>query len=284
LALRVMLSDTSLHIALAVVLTFVVGVAIYAAGSFAFMTRHTARRPTTDALRALMAEFLTALVTQPLLPLFYFIGRRVGGQGSVPVVMVHGYMQNRVDFLRLAMALRAAGSGPIYGFNYPWFATVGANAERLARFIDDVCNERGVRQVDLVCHSLGGVVATEYLRTSGGACVRRCVTIASPHAGVAWKGPIPGACADELRAGTPAVRTRARHSLPVPCLSIYSTHDNIVYPPATSTLIDRGGRDLVVGDHPHLAILFARETIDATVGFLCAPEAAPAALTAAAAP
>ncbi|WP_218275531.1 hypothetical protein, partial [Pseudomonas sp. MPR-R3A] len=92
-----------------------------------------------------------------------------------------------------------------------------------------VCRERGVERVDLVCHSLGGVVATEYLR-HGGARVRRCVTIASPHAGVAWRGPIIGACADELRAGSDHALARAEHALPVPCLSIFSTHDNVVHP------------------------------------------------------
>jgi pimeloyl-ACP methyl ester carboxylesterase len=276
--------DTSLYVALAVVLAFVVGVIVYVAGSFALMRRHTAERPWADAVRALAAEIAWALLSQPLLPLFYFVGRRLDGRGAVPVVLVHGYMQNRVDFIRIAFALRASGAGPLYGINYPWFARVDGNAKRLARFIDDVCRERGVDHVDLVCHSLGGVVATEYLRENGGRRVRKCVTIASPHAGIAWKGPIPGACADELRAGTPAVRTRARHSLPVPCLSIYSTHDNVVHPPATSTLVERGGRDRIIDGKPHLAILFARETADAVVDFLCAPEPVATAITAAATP
>ena len=265
-------SDILQRIALAVVTALIAGVVIYVAASFALMRTHTTKRRTTDALRAAFAEGMWALITQPLLPLFYFVGRRLGGgRDGVPVVMVHGYMQNRVDFVRIARSLRDAHAGPAYGFNYPWFSRVDDNAERLARFIAAVCLERGVDKVDLVCHSLGGVVATEYLRKTGGARVRKCVTIASPHAGVAWRGPIIGACADELRAGSDHAIARSAHALPVPCLSIYSTHDNVVHPPATSMLAARGGRDVVIEGHSHLAILFSREVSDAVVEFLLYP-------------
>jgi pimeloyl-ACP methyl ester carboxylesterase len=257
------------HVALVAALTLVVGILVYVAASFALMRTHTVSRPAIASLRAAIAETMWALVTQPMLPLFYFVGRRMGGgRGGVPVVMVHGYMQNRIDFVRIGRALRGTESGPAYGFNYPWFARVEDNAKRLARFVDDVCRERGVDQVDLVCHSLGGIVATEYLRGAGGARVRRCVTIASPHAGITWRGPIIGACADELRAGSQHAIARASHALPVPCLSIYSTHDNVVHPPSTSMLAARGGTDVVVDGRSHLAILFSREVSDAVVEFL----------------
>jgi len=261
--------DTSFHVALAAVLAFSCGVLIYVAASFALMRSHTHDRSMSASLRAALAEAMWAFVTQPLLPLFYFVGRRMGGgRGAVPVVMVHGYMQNRVDFAGLALALRGSGAGRAFGFNYPWFASVTSNAKRLARFVEDVCAETGAERVDLVCHSLGGVVATEYLRASNGARVRRCVTIASPHAGVAYRGPILGACASELRAGSTHASARMLHALPVPCLSIYSTHDNVVHPPSTSALVARGGRDVVVEGESHLAILFARETANAVVEFL----------------
>ncbi len=262
-------SDILQRIALGIALAFVVGIAIYVAASFALMRTHTSKRPTSDALRSAFAEGMWALVTQPLLPLFYFVGRRLGGgRDGVPVVMVHGYMQNRVDFVRIGRALRDANAGPAYGFNYPWFSRVEDNAERLAKFVDDVCRERGVDKVDLVCHSLGGLVATEYLRTTAGARVRKCVTIASPHGGVAWQGPILGACANQLRAGSDHAIARASHALPVPCLSIYSTHDNVVHPPATSMLAARGGRDVVVEGHSHLALLFSPVVAEAVVDFL----------------
>ena len=74
----------------------------------------------------------------------------------------------------------------------------GREAGVTARFVEAVCAETGAAQVDLVCHSLGGVVALEYIHDAGAKRVRRCVTVASPHAGVAWKGPILGTVASDV--------------------------------------------------------------------------------------
>jgi pimeloyl-ACP methyl ester carboxylesterase len=262
--------DLLRHVALALSAVFASGVAVYVVVSFVMMRTHTGKRPFGEALREAMRETLWATLTQPLLPLYYFVGRKLGdGGGPVPVVLVHGYSQNRVDFLRIARVLARRGSGPLFGFNYAWFARVPKSAARLASFIEEVRRETGADEVDLVCHSLGGLVAMEHLRLHGVAArVRRCVTIASPHAGVPWQGPIVGACGHDLREGCELARVHAETALGVPCLSIYSTHDNVVHPPATSTLAHRGGRDHVVPHLSHLAILFSPEVANEVAGFL----------------
>jgi triacylglycerol lipase len=161
----------------------------------------------------------------------------------------------------------------VYGFNYPWFGSIQANARRLARFVDRVCRETGATQVDLVAHSLGGLVAMEYVHDGGGLRARRVVTVACPHAGVAWRGPIVGACGPELRVGGAFLVQRAGRSLTVPCLNLYSTHDNVVYPPQTSALVRRGGSDRTVDHVGHLAILFHGDVLREIVTFLAASDA-----------
>jgi pimeloyl-ACP methyl ester carboxylesterase len=252
------------------------GVLVYVAASYALMRAHVEHRPLARVLREALREVVWALLTQPLLPLFYVLGRRMAqGRGTVPVVAVHGYMQNRVGFLRLARACASAGLGPVYGFNYPWFGSVRANAERLARFVEAVRGETGASCVDLVAHSLGGLVALEYVHHEAAACVRRVVTVASPHGGVAWRGPIVGACGPELRVGGEFVAARADRAVGVPCLSVYSTHDNVVHPPVTSALARRGGSDRSIPGVGHLSILFDAGALDAVVGFLSGPEPVP---------
>jgi pimeloyl-ACP methyl ester carboxylesterase len=259
-------------IAAAVLATAVgLGILVYVVGSFLMMRAHVERRPATRTLREALREVGWAALTQPLVPLYYFVGRHLAPGTGTPVVAVHGYTQNRVNFLALARACRRAGIGPVYGFNYPWFASVHGNAARLARFVERVRRETGAPQVDLVAHSLGGLVALEYLATGGREHVRRLVTIASPHAGVAWRGPILGTAGSAMRAGSPFLVERASHPVPVPCLSIYSTHDNIVHPPATSGLAHRGARDLPVDHVGHLTILFEPMVVRAVVDFLSAP-------------
>src|SRR4051812_37751578 len=146
-------------------LALAVGIAVYVLGSFFIMRAHTDPRPWGMALRAALRETFWVVLTQPLLPLWYLVGRRMGNRngGGIPVIFVHGYFQNRVDFLGFARAFAKAHDAPLYGINYPWTDLVPRNAKRLARFIEAVCNETGAPQVDLVCHSLGGLVALEYI-------------------------------------------------------------------------------------------------------------------------
>jgi triacylglycerol lipase len=261
------------YVAAAVALA-VAGILVYVGGSFALMRGHVDRRPARRHLVEALREIAWAALTQPLVPLFYLVGRRLARGHGTPIVVVHGYTQNRVDFLRIARGCARAGLGPVYGFNYPWFASVHANARRLARFCDAVRRETGKARVDLVAHSLGGLVAMEYLHDAGPDRVRRLVTIASPHAGIAWRGPIVGSGASQMRRGSAFLAARATRAVPVPCLSIYSSHDNVVHPPATSMLATRGARDHVVAHVGHLAILFDPEVVRAVVDFVGAPDAA----------
>jgi pimeloyl-ACP methyl ester carboxylesterase len=265
-----------------------VGIVGYVLGSFLLMGRHVGARQRGASLRALVRELWIAFWTQPVLPLFYLFGHRMdslfverGKDGlalantRVPIVFVHGYMQNRVGFFGLARSLARRGLGPMYGFNYPWFTSIASNAKRLDRFVARVCKESGSPAVDLVCHSMGGLVAMEMMRAEARReklAVRRCVTIATPHAGVMWQGPLLGIGATSLRRGSKLLEAQAGTKLAVPCLSIYSSHDNVVHPKQSSSLAIRGGRDVEVANHAHLAILFAPEVADHVAAFLAEPD------------
>jgi pimeloyl-ACP methyl ester carboxylesterase len=245
-----------------------VGIGAYLVVSFGLMVRYTERRAMSAHARELLREAFWVVLLQPIAPLWYVVGARMGrGRGSVPIVFVHGYMQNRVDFVWLARALRREHVGRMYGFNYPWMFGIRRNADRLARFVESVCREAAVDHVDLVCHSMGGLVACEYMHDAGHR-VRRCVTIASPHAGITWRGPVIGRGAVELQRGSAYLAHVAQRKLSAPTLSIHSSHDNVVHPPLASKLAHRGGEDFVVEGRGHLAILFADETVSCIVRFL----------------
>jgi len=112
------------------------------------------------------------------------------------------------------------------------------------------------------------------LAAGGSPSVRRLVTLGSPHAGVQWKGPLVGVAGEQMRHGSAFLTALAKHPLTVPTLSIYSTHDNIVYPPETSSLAAQGGTDLLLHDYGHLALLFVPEVMDRVAQFLEAEEPA----------
>lgn len=252
------------------VLTVAIGV-VFCVVTWIWMRRVAPRRTRMSSLRAFVREMSLILLTQPLLPFFYFFGRgrATKVKGAIPVVLVHGYFQNRIDFLYMAKVLRKKGKVNVFAFNYPWWSSIQKNGERLGRFVAWVREHAEATRVDLVGHSMGGLVVLDYVTHLGGAeHVRRCVTIATPHHGVLYKGPMLGWAGSDLRAESKYLTSRATQKIPVPTLSIASQHDNVVYPATRASLASRGGRDEVVADHAHLAILFDPKVAALTADFL----------------
>ncbi len=252
------------------VLAVLLGAAlIYLVGSFFLMARYVSPRPGQRQLAAMWRELYYVLITQPIIPLYFFIGRRLGPGDGLPVIFIHGYFQNRADFVWLAKQFRKASMGPLYGFNYPWFDSVDRNVPRLARFVERVCAETGATRVTLVAHSLGGLVSLEYAHSATGQSrVANCITIGTPHAGVKWRGPILGKVARELREGGEFTVERRERAVITPTLSVYSTHDNIVHPPATSELAGRGGTDVAIDGLGHLSLLYSPEVARVLIDFI----------------
>jgi triacylglycerol lipase len=147
------------------------------------------------------------------------------------VVLVHGYLANRGPLLPLAAYLRAHGHKQILAYEY----TGEAGIEQAAIGLRDFLRER-VRggRIDLVCHSLGGLVARVYIQQLGGARrVDRCITLGTPHRGTYNAYWVASRVGRELRpdstflARLDASRGRAA---PVRFASIVAGSDNIVIP------------------------------------------------------
>lgn len=248
--------------------------AIYVAVSYIEAMRHVPERSLADAVRSVLRECWCVAWTQPLLPLFQFAGRRLGdGAGERPVVLVHGYFQNRVDFLYLARRLRSAGSGPLYGCNFFWPQPFEASSASVSDFVERVRTKTGAEKVDLLTHSSGGLLALDLLHEHPER-VGRVAVIALPWRGVTWPGPVLGPSGSQLRAGSTYAQGRPSRIEGGPVLSIYSAHDNLVHPPETSRISGPDVRLLEVCNLGHLAILFDREVGDAVCEFLLPPQTA----------
>jgi pimeloyl-ACP methyl ester carboxylesterase len=112
--------------------------------------------------------------------------RVAGDNTGRPLILVHGYAMNRACFLALASRLGKSGIGPIYGFEYWSFSKVSSSARRLDRYIEEICERHGCEHVDLVGHSMGGIVARYYLTLGPGlkrARVKNLITVGTPHGG-----------------------------------------------------------------------------------------------------
>ncbi|MFD8450790.1 esterase/lipase family protein [Streptomyces coelicoflavus] len=167
---------------------------------------------------------------------------------SPPVVLLHGFIDNRSVFLLLRRSLAQHGRHEIESLNYsPLTCDIRTAAELLGRHVEEICERTGSERVDVVGHSLGGLIARYYVQCLGGDLrVRTLVTLGTPHAGtkvvpLANAHPIvrqmrPGsAVIDELTRPAPGCRTRF--------VSFWSDLDHVMDPLETACL-----------DHPDLSV------------------------------
>jgi triacylglycerol esterase/lipase EstA (alpha/beta hydrolase family) len=171
------------------------------------------------------------------------------------VVLVHGYLGNRSSFYPLALYLKARGAGRQLSFSY----SAAQGVERAALELRDFLRQR-VRggRIDLVCHSLGGVIASAYLQLLGGARrVDRCITLGTPHRGTYNAYWLLSRVGRELRPDSKLLeRLEATRSAAaaVRFSSIVAGSDNMVIPRVFSAIDE----DVVhLPDLGHLGLLFS---------------------------
>ncbi|MER7566327.1 lipase family alpha/beta hydrolase [Streptomyces sp. NPDC048523] len=106
-------------------------------------------------------------------------------EAKPPVVLLHGFIDNRSVFVLLRRSLAQHGRQQIESLNYsPLTCDIRAAAELLGRHIEGICERTGSERVDVVGHSLGGLIARYYVQRLGGDTrVRTLVTLGTPHSG-----------------------------------------------------------------------------------------------------
>lgn len=151
--------------------------------------------------------------------------------GVVPVVLVHGYLMTWSNFLYLWPALARRGVASVHPVTLGrWLSSMDAQAQRLSTRIDEILARTGATRVDVVAHSMGGVLSRSIHGrdlASGRTRIRRIVTLGTPHRGTRLAELALGRGGRAMRPGS-----RFLASLPEPdrVISIWSAHDNLVVP------------------------------------------------------
>ncbi|GGW17242.1 lipase [Streptomyces capoamus] len=178
-----------------------------------------------------------------------------------PVVLLHGFIDNRSVFVLLRRTLAQHGRQRVESLNYsPLTCDIRTAAELLGRHIEEICERTCSARIDIVGHSLGGLIARYYVQCLGGDLrVRTLVTLGTPHSGtrvapLADAHPIvrqmrPGsAVIEELARPAPGCRTRF--------VSFWSDLDSLMDPLETACLVhpDLDAQNVRVTGIGHLAL------------------------------
>jgi triacylglycerol esterase/lipase EstA (alpha/beta hydrolase family) len=259
--------------ALVLLLTlFPVGCLTYVLFTYAIVLLQRPRAPLPAVLRAAAVELFVTLTLLPFWPLWLVLGAAYevaeeGQPGAArrPIILLHGFMLTQTSWLLLGHRLRRRGIGPLYATTYFSLQSVRASAEQLAAFVDEVCARHGTERVDIIAHSMGGVVARYFIeRLDGARRLGRLITIASPHKGTRmgrW-GLVTGA--RDLIADSSLMGELAAPRAGLPYTSIWSRSDSIVLPQASSSIAPVG-EDCIFDDLGHLSLLASRRVTDAII-------------------
>ena len=163
----------------------------------------------------------------------------VGGH-AVPVVLVHGVLGDATNFATLRRYLARHGIRRFSSFRYWPRLDYQRLAARFGAHVSGVCRETGATQVDVIGHSLGGLVARYFLQTGEARLVRRLVTLGTPYLG---------------------------STNPPQEISIFAEHDPIVPPPVDHVR----RRAHVVDACGHLGLLTDERALAAVVRYLGHP-------------
>ncbi|MFH1466203.1 MAG: alpha/beta fold hydrolase [Pseudomonadota bacterium] len=160
--------------------------------------------------------------------------------GHRPIVLVHGLAGHPGNFLALRQYLALKGRKRVYAIDFGSAENMDLMAAMLREFVATVLDRNALgddAQVDIVAHSMGGLVTRLALEDAGLARRVACViTLASPHSGTYTARLGATTPTTELRPGSAVVERLARQ-LPwgnrpeLPRLvALWSASDLIVLP------------------------------------------------------
>lgn len=219
-------------------------------------------------------EIFFNLLTLLLLPLGLWSPRQQPQfNKETPVLLLHGLFINRASWFWFKWALRRRGFRNLVTINLSSYHNEEALTELVAKKVDELRHHLNVDRVHLVGHSMGGIIARNYLQLRGGEDkVDRCVCLGTPHAGskltpftltTLSKVLVPNsAFLNRLAAAPPPQKAKM--------FNIYSSKDNMVVPSSSAHL--DWLENIVLDRIGHTGMLYRRRSIEAVATALGSPQ------------
>jgi triacylglycerol esterase/lipase EstA (alpha/beta hydrolase family) len=183
-----------------------------------------------------------------------------------PVILLHGLFQNRSCLFWLQHRLKAAGYQQVISINTPPWRDIESLSEELAKKVDELRIHSKSEKVILVGHSMGGLIARNYVQSRGGSNhVTAMVTLGSPHHGsklapfalsTMGKSLLPGSEFLVKFNKVPWPETTA-------ATSIYTRYDNIVLPAESAKMV--GARHIELDGMGHTSLLFHPRSLQTVI-------------------
>jgi triacylglycerol lipase len=217
----------------------------------------------TVTLQETFFNYLTLLV----LPFGLFQTRGHTQQaGETPILLLHGLFNNQASWFWFKWKLRGQGFNTIATINLSSWHNEEVLTELLAKKVDELRHRLGVTKVHLVGHSMGGLIARNYLQLRGGAGkVDHCIFLGAPHLGSKLAPFAISPLGRVLIPGVDFLQRLAAAPAPedVKVTNIYSIKDNMVLPNVNARL--PWGENIELDRMGHTALIYRKPALDAVM-------------------
>lgn len=224
------------------------------------------RRNWSLSLGLILPEICFNFITLSMFP-FGLIkaGNQHLTRGKTPVILLHGLFTNQSCWFYFKRRLKNLGVENIVTLNLSGWHREEVQTELLAKRVDELRHRLGVNKVSLVGHSMGGIIARNYIQLRGGDTkIDRCICLGSPHHGSRLAPFSFSPLGKHLIPGSEFLQRL--NSAPVPeqilMTNICSDRDNMVLPNNCCHL--SWGTSVELTGMGHTSLIYRREPLEAT--------------------
>lgn len=236
-----------------------------------------------DSVQAILGDVLLALTDMFVKPLFICkkLFHKSEQKEGRPIVLIHGYGGERAGKWYEEYRYEYASLGPLFSINLgsAYLFDINDHAAKLKAFLEKVRKKTGRDDVSIICHSMGGIVATHFLNElcDEKTQVKEIVTMGSPLQGtpIAYVASINpfDKCAKDMRPDAELLKNLAekvKNKTSTRFLHVASKNDPII--PVDSALFKNHQGDNVqtklVSGVGHSGLTFSDDAIDSVINFL----------------
>lgn len=212
----------------------------YANSAPQLMERRFSSRSLRMVLSLIAQETFFNVLTLLVIPFGLINPRRhPRHRGETPILLLHGLFNNRASWFWFKRFLRKEGFNNIATINLSSWHNEEVLTELVAKKVDELRHRLGVDKVHLVSHSMGGIIARNFIQLRGGAGkVDRCICLGSPHFGSKLTPFTLAPLGNVLIPGSQFLQrlTAAPAPTGVRMTNIYTTKDNMILPNTNTRL------------------------------------------------
>lgn len=178
--------------------------------------------------------------------------------GRNPILLVPGYFEPGAMWLSLKATLEERGWTQIYMMeHWPGFADIRSNSAKAGEMVDRIIKETGSERVDVIGHSMGGLILRHWLSRNGGAPrVSHYVSFATPHKGTIMGYFGPGTSGKQMRPGSEFLtdlNTGATMPGSAHHAGLWSHTDEVVIPQPNAAFEGASNTSFPLSEHLQLA-------------------------------